>query len=282
VDHREAPVTPVAAAATQRAGEEPRATRGFGPFITFIEREAPDGTIAQWESRRARKQAAVVERPGTWWAPQARGWWIGVLFAVGSVLFGLGAVPGYAGQVGAEADSITFFVGSIFFTVAGFLQYRESVDAGSTGAVRGWSKVFVFRPRQIDWWATGIQLVGTIYFNLSTAHAIQTNIDALQARQHVWRPDLFGSICFLVASTLAWFEVSHGWGSWEPRSLSWWITLSNLTGSVAFGASAIASFVIVSTDQIWNVELSNIGTLLGALCFLVGAVLLLPERTSTG
>ena len=32
----------------------------------------------------------------TWWAPRALAWWIGVLFAVGSICFALGSFPPYA------------------------------------------------------------------------------------------------------------------------------------------------------------------------------------------
>jgi hypothetical protein len=88
-----------------------------------------------------------------------------------------------------------------------------------------------------------------------------------------------GSVCFLVASALAWFEVSHGWTSWQPRNLPWWIPLANLIGSVAFGVSAVAAFVVPATGALLDVELSNLGTFIGALCFLGGALLLLPERT---
>jgi hypothetical protein len=34
------------------------------------------------------------------------------------------------------------------------------------------------------------------------------------------------------------------------------------------------------TGQLRNAERSNLGTLIGALCFLAGALLLLPERTA--
>jgi len=256
--------------------------RRLGPFVTLIETERPDGLVARWESRRHRKQAPRVAgaEPSTWWAPGARGWWIAILFAVGSALFALGAVPGYVGAVGARPDSITFFVGSIFFTAAGFLQYRESVDAGSRAPRRALGKVFVWRPGQIDWWASGIQLIGTLYFNVSTGDAVRVDLTAQAAHQHVWRPDAVGSVCFLVASGLAWFEVCHGWLAWSPRSISWQITALNLVGSVAFGVSAVAGYIVPSTGQIRNVELSNLGTFVGALCFLVGAVLLLPERTA--
>jgi len=251
-----------------------------GPFVTYIERVRPNGAVARWESRDHRKHLkAGLAAGSTWWASRARGWWIAVLFAVGSLLFALGAVPGYASAVGASWDTVTFFTGSLFFTGAGFLTYREAVDAGPQppGAPR--RRFFVYQPGRIDWWATAVQLAGTVFFNVSTGVAMVSDLSAQAAHRHVWRPDAFGSACFLVASALAWCEVCHGWGAWRPRSLSWWITLLNLTGSVAFGVSAVAGYISPSTGQIHNAELTNLGTFIGALCFLAGALLLMPERT---
>jgi hypothetical protein len=108
---------------------------------------------------------------------------------------------------------------------------------------------------------------------------VRTDLTAQAANQHVWRPDAVGSICFLVASALAWFEVCHGWTAWRPRSWAWWITLANLIGSVAFGVSAVAGYINPATGQLHNAERSNLGTLIGAACFFAGALLLLPERT---
>ena len=55
---------------------------------TFVDRVRPDGVIVRWESRHHRKH----QKPAvgsTWWAPKARGWWIAILFAIGSLLFAL-------------------------------------------------------------------------------------------------------------------------------------------------------------------------------------------------
>jgi hypothetical protein len=204
------------------------------------------------------------------------------LFAVGSLLFALGAVPGYASAVGTRWDALTFFIGSLFFTAAGFLTYREAVDAApqapqAPNAAR--RRFFVFQPSRIDWWATAVQLAGTLFFNVSTGNALRVDLTAPAAHQHVWRPDAIGSVCFLVASAMAWFEVCHGWSAWRPRSWSWWITLVNLLGSVAFGVSAVAGYISPATGQLRNAERSNLGTLIGALLFFAGALLLLPERT---
>ena len=198
---------------------------------------------------------------------------------MGSLLFALGAVPGYASAVGARWDAGTFFVGSLFFTAAGFLTYREAVDAGPPMLDAARRRFFVFQPRRIDWWATAVQLAGTLFFNVSTGNALRVDLAATAAHQHVWRPDAVGSVCFLVASALAWFEVCHGWAAWRPRSWSWWITLVNLIGSVAFGVSAGAGYISPVTGQLRNAERSNLGTFIGAVCFLAGALLLMPERT---
>ena len=252
----------------------------IGPLVTYIEHVRPDGVVARWESRDHRKHLQGGPAVGsTWWAPRARDWWIAVLFAVGSLLFALGAVPGYTSAVGARWDAVTFFIGSLFFTAAGFLTYREAVEAGPQPLHGARRRFFVIHPRRIGWWASAVQLVGTVFFNLSTGNALRVDLSAQAAHQHVWRPDAVGSVCFLVASALAWFEVCHGWAAWRPRSWSWWNTLVNLIGSVAFGVSAVAGYINPATGQLNNAERSNLGTFIGALCFFAGALLLLPERT---
>jgi hypothetical protein len=218
----------------------------------------------------------------TWWAPGAIGWWTGVLFAAGSVCFALGAAPRFVDAVGVAADGVTFFVGSLFFTAAACLTYLQ-VAGGSrvprNAGAAGWRHLVTWQPHGIEWWAAFVQLVGTVLFNVSTFDAMLEHLSASQADRLVWTPDAFGSICFLVASGLAWAEVSHGWWSWRPRSLAWLITASNIVGSIAFGASAVASHIVPASGQPRNVTLMNLGTFVGALCFLAGAVLLLPART---
>jgi hypothetical protein len=260
--------------------ERGRGTRegGFGSAVTFVDHMRPDGRIVRWESRHHRKHLKRAAG-STWWAPGARGWWIAILFAVGSLLFALGSVPGYVSAVGDRWDTVTYFAGSLFFTSAAFLTYREAVDAAPAAQNPGHRRFFVYQPRRIDWWATAVQLAGTLYFNVSTGVATQSDLAAQAAHQHIWRPDAIGSICFLVSSALAWYEVCHGLAAWRPRSWSWWITLLNLVGSIAFGISAVAGYINPVTGQVRNTGGANLWTLVGAVCFFAGAVLLLPERT---
>ena len=49
-----------------------------------------------------------------------------------------------------------------------------------------------------------------------------------------------------------------------------------MVGSVLFMASAIASYVLPSSGDLIDVPLAVGGTLLGAACFLLGAVLMFP------
>jgi hypothetical protein len=259
-------------------------SRGFGPFVTREVFRLPDGTRLLWDARWHRKHAGRVSGGSTWWAPFAMDWWMGVLFAVGSICFALGSFPLYATAVGTTPDNITFFAGSIFFTTASFLQYMEvaSAPADLVGQHRnGLGSLLRLRHRRIDWWAAGIQLIGTVWFNRTTLSALLVGLGASPEHHPIWRPDALGSICFLVASWLAWAEECDGPFAWRPSRISWWITALNLGGSVAFGISAVASYV-TSSGQLLSVALTNLGTFVGAVCFLIGAVLLLPERTLEG
>jgi hypothetical protein len=207
-----------------------------------------------------------------------RGRWIAWLFIVGSSLFALGAVPIYADAVGLRFCAVTFFVGSLFFTCAAFLQYREAVDAlPAVGDMRRHS-FWVWAPRNLGWLAGAVQLAGTLWFNWSTGNALRVNLGAVLTDQRVWRPDALGSIAFLIASGLALRDAGRGVVPGRRKPLAWKIGVVNLVGSVAFGVSAVAAFVVPSSGEVRNAELSNLGTLVGAVCFLIGAILLLrPE-----
>ena len=90
-----------------------------------------------------------------------------------------------------------------------------------------------------------------------------------------------GSIAFLVASGLALMEARRGVVAGRPKARTWKSCVANMVGSVAFGVSAVASYVVPATGNVWNAELTNLGTFVGAVCFFIGAILLLPPETAT-
>lgn len=201
-----------------------------------------------------------------------------MLFSIGSGCFALGALPGYASWVRAGPDAVTFFVGSIFFTSAGYLQLTGA-DADPVDPPR--ARPVAWKPGSPSAWAALIQLVGTVWFNVSTFHAIDLSLSASQQDQMIWRPDAEGSICFLVASTIVLMVASRRDG-WRARGKDWRAAALNMAGSVAFGASAFAAYVVPASGEVRNAELVNLGTFVGALCFLSAALLALPRDDRRG
>ena len=110
----------------------------------------------------------------------------------------------------------------------------------------------------------------------STFHALQTGLDATEYNRLVWTPDWRGSICFLVSGCLAYAVAGRRW------TRDWWIAAVNLAGCVAFGISAVAAYVVPSTGSAIDLAGANVFTSLGALGFLIGALLLLPKGENNG
>ncbi|WP_412750904.1 hypothetical protein [Krasilnikovia sp. M28-CT-15] len=182
-------------------------------------------------------------------------------FALGSLCFLVGPIPGYAGLVGATADAVTFFVGSVLFTTGGALQVRAAAAGRHEHG-----------PGRAAWWAALIQSAGTVFFNISTFRALQTALSSPGYDRLVWRPDLFGSICFLVSGAVAYrASARHGWLPARGPA-GWWQPGVNLLGCVFFGISALAGYVLPATGSMVSETLTNLNTCAGAACFLACAL----------
>ena len=204
------------------------------------------------------------------------------LFMLGSACFVLGSVPAYVNAVGGPVDGVTYVIGSIFFTSASFGQLAQvqtpamtAVDEDSQHR-RAPVRLLGWAPHDRNWLAAALQFPGTLCFNVSTVAALTHDATAAEANRYVWRPDLYGSVLFLASSTYAVLAVSQRFLTFRPRSFPWRIAWLNLVGSVLFMASALASYVVPSTDAVLNTRVAVAGTFFGALCFLVGAALMLP------
>ena len=184
-----------------------------------------------------------------------------LLFGAGSLCFLIGPFPGYAELVGAAADGVTFFVGSVLFTAGGLLQTSLSFHARrEPGGGRS------------AWWAAVIQSAGTLFFNVTTFQAMDTALSNANYDRLVWRPDAFGSICFLLSGYIA-YRASPRRG-WMPLrgERGWWQPVVNLLGCVFFGISAVAGYVVPATGSELDLAAANWNTSLGAACFLACAV----------
>ena len=188
-----------------------------------------------------------------------------VLFVIGSACFIAGIASQWA-STPRPAIGVTFFVGSIFFTTAAYLQWSEAVNAERRIAVprhrRRWRPAS-WESRRIDWLSAAVQLIGTFLFNLSTFAALNHSLTTHQSNTRVWAPDAFGSIAFLISSELAFAEVCHRWLCLRCRTLAWKIVALNLLGSIAFGISAIASLLEPSTRRARERAHSELGDVAG-------------------
>ena len=263
---------------------------GAGPFITRIVHRLPDGSLHTWIARVHRKSGGRNRHiTASAWAPTELGWWISVLFMIGSSCFALASLTGVAPQIfGAFLKNVAvvnsvFFIGSLFFTSAAYCQLLEAANADRRAAqARGEIPLDPFcwlgwKPKDIGWLSSVIQFVGTLLFNMNTLDALLPGLGWFAQDLLIWTPDVFGSLCFLVSSWLAVLECCHGASFWKIQGLSWWVVQINFLGAVSFGISACFAVALPRTGEILNLFAVNFWTFVGALCFLLAAGLLLPE-----
>ena len=140
---------------------------------------------------------------------------------------------------------------------------------------------FGWRPNDIGWLSCFLQFAGTVLFNFNTFDAMIPQLTWFEQDLMVWVPNLIGSILFLMSGYLAFAETCHAHWAWNPRSLSWWIVVINLLGCIGFMISASLAFVLPNVEATWRLTLSVSFTLIGAVGFLVGALLMLPETLAS-
>lgn len=176
--------------------------------------------------------------------------------------FAIASAPFVSSAASSVLLAWVYVISACFFTSAAFLQVVGSP----------WLTV--------AWWAAAIQQVGTILFNVNTIRGLGEAQGRVQDVLLVWRPEAFGSICFLVSSVLAFAALDDsGRRVWTlQRSdvdlrATWW----NMAGSVLFGISAVTGYVTPGTDVPLNAAWMNATTMLGALCFVRAAWIVLPS-----
>lgn len=259
------------------------AVRGLLGFVTY-RRYHHRGRDVIWRARQSRKgllkRLHGLETPP--WQRPAYNALIGALFALGSLLFiagcGLSLIPNDLEPV---QIAWVFFVGSVPFTTAAFLQNLQAANAvdefcPDAGAQRRFA-VIGWRPDKLGWLSAFTQFVGTVAFNFNTFDAIAPGEAWYVQDLTIWLPGIIGSVLFLISGYLAFAEVSHGVWSWDPRDLDWQIVFINLVGCVAFMIAGVLAFVPSGTEPVMIANLANLLTMLGAVCFLISALLLIAE-----
>ncbi|EGD55025.1 hypothetical protein [Gordonia neofelifaecis] len=191
-------------------------------------------------------------------------------FMIGSALFALGSAPGFGSWAGATTANVCYFAGSWFFTAAGLIQL---VLSGARTVPVSYAPGQMFRA---EWLAASTQFFGTLLFNVSTGAALMAHTPA--GEDHlVWTPDAAGSVAFLISGVFVLVAFTRATGKlWDVRSRDWWAGQINFIGCVAFGVSAVASYI--SPDGVTvDAVLANAGTFIGAICFFVASGIILPR-----
>lgn len=202
--------------------------------------------------------------------------WAGWGFLIGSACFMAGVPLSLSTTLAPAVAGWTYFVGSVFFTAAASCQTAASYQPAGLGAWSQWSSA-----DRANLVAAAVQWIGTLEFNVTTLRAaLEAASRATYDAHQVWAPDAFGSILFLVSSAIALVPEVRRRRLRHIRSRSWLIASVNMLGSILFGVSAVAAWTIPSSGQIVSLWWSNFGTFVGALCFLIGAALMLPFALS--
>lgn len=262
-------------------------TAGAWSFITLRVERRSDGSLDVRESRRHRKGLAPGGGRLAWHglcSPRQLNLWIGLGFAIGSVLFFVPAIltasPDLARRMSADGEVIAhlYFAGSVWFTAAAFLQLHQSAISGSFAdpsadrhPLRG------SHPAEAGWLASALQFAGTLLFNVSTFDAMTPGMGWQQTDRLVWVPDLLGSVLFLVSGYVAFVETCHAHWASRPTNLGWWICAVNLVGCIAFMMPGLFGYAPRPGAALDPAAPSLACTAAGALGFLVGGLLLFPE-----
>lgn len=215
-------------------------------------------------------------------APQRLNWWIGTLFAIGSVCFAVASAlqlwPMERALIEPALVNWVYFAGSIPFTTAGGLVLMQAAHAPAipNAKDRGRMPFPGYKPHNLGWWSAALQFLGTLLFNVNTFCGALVGLSVQTQIVWVWGPNFIGSVLFLVSGLLAYREAVHRWFHVEFNSLTWWTVVINLLGCVGFMISAIAAYTSPEGELLWP-TLATAATFQGALCFLLGAWLSLAE-----
>lgn len=215
---------------------------------------------------------AHVDKPHRFLVPTAtkQAWG----FMIGSSFFALGSAPGLSSLLGTDGSNLLFFIGAWFFTGAGLIQLFLS---GPMSVAVSYAPGRMVRA---DWLAAATQSFGTILFNVSTTGALYARSTHAQEK-FVWNPDAGGSVAFLVSGFLVFVAYSHIAPLWNPGQRGWWSALINLIGCIAFGISAVGAFIL-SDGNAFNDAWASWGTFIGALCFFMASLIVLPQWDRAG
>ncbi|MBB6459280.1 hypothetical protein [Flammeovirga kamogawensis] len=191
-----------------------------------------------------------------------------VLFMIGASLFMNASIGFLLPNPNSSLLNITYFIGSIPFTSAAFLQLLDS----SNQKGQPW-RLLVYRPQNLGYKAALSQWLGTILFNFNTFDAT-FNLTWQQSDILVWTPNMVGSIFFMISAIYLLNDINFVFDSKNNEFNGVWI---NFLGCLTFLISAFASIYFPTALPKWVSNFALINTFIGALCFFLASALTLTR-----
>lgn len=284
---------------------------GPRPFVTWQAYRLPDQSRYLWESRKHRKGVgprAYADRVGLratstgedystkspwlrFWAPHRLAWWIAGVFIVGSLFFVLGAAGSLMPERFSSAHAMSlfaegcYFIGATLYTASIYAQVLETINADkmispdrSTRAPKQF-RWFAFEIAHLEFLVPFVLLLGSLVFNYETVFALGSSLDVLP-RPGLWATSLIGAVLFLISGVLQFMEAGHGYLSFEPRNVSWWVGALFIVGSIGFILGSLPGLGtpgLPTNDTGPGALIVKVGFLIGGVAYLVGSYLMLPE-----
>lgn len=284
---------------------------GPKPFVSWKSYRLPDRSEYLWESRHHRKGAgprAYADRVGLrtrrdgearspkspwlrFWAPHRLSWWIASIFMVGSVFFVVGAAGSLIPEVFGSHHRMSvfaetcYFVGATLYTASIYGQVLETINADRSIEPDRRSHApkqfrwFAFEMSHLEFLVPFVLLLGSLVFNYETIFALGSAVDVLP-HLGLWVTSLLGAVLFLISGFLQFIEAGHRYLSFEPRNISWWVSVLFIVGSIGFIIGALPGLGTPGfpTNQSAPGSLIvKIGFLAGGIAYLIGSYLMLPE-----
>ncbi|EFN50967.1 hypothetical protein CHLNCDRAFT_141603 [Chlorella variabilis] len=238
---------------------------GLPLLLAAVEGTDHEGRLFRWVARRARKRVLQPYRcskplpPVDWlgWLDARQhwrklGWWIAILYSLGSLLFVISGVAGEIQSVVESSDGVrslsaaliawpNLIAANLCFFPAGAIQIVESTNMDFGSKLAAWQEQGGKGPRPhhrlqphrddlrtISWWASVIQWTGMMGFNIATIAAFLATIIELQAG--CWLADLAAA---------------------APDTARWTINFGFTYGGAAFTVSAVM-FAMEATGSWWR------------------------------
>lgn len=218
-------------------------------------------------------------RGGEWRWLNVVAFWTGACFAIGSLLFTVGAgVSTYRPQLDSVGFSewkrralvdYAYAIGGSYFVVGSYLSYYEVINVGKR------QHRYFAEPAasmsQAGYWGSLLYFVGASFFQIAVFAAVFT--PGLTTRKQLvweWIPQAMGGALFTVAAC---FEAWHN-RSAAATSYVFWVCTFYLAGSILFlVAASFGTYLTANEDseEALHITYVDLPYLIGSVAFAAGA-----------